>query len=173
MSNLSILARSDGKFTRRLLDSAFFNEIANLNIVGMVSSDPSAQALTRARNLHVPTFVVEKKLFPNDASYGVAVLNKLKDIDTDFVFVDDIMAVPPCVAKHFGGRLLTVKLNPVGQSMEVLVYIMDARGGVAPVSAEAIVELSREDTQAGFADKVYSAAEFLVLDAVSTYCEEI
>ena len=154
------------------MGSAFFHEIENLNIVGMVSSDPTAQALTRARNLHVPTFVVDKRLFPNEASYGVALLNKLKDIDTDFVFVDDIMAVPACVAKHFGGRLLTVKLSPAGQSMEVLVYIMDAKGGMASVSADAVVELAEEDTQAAFAEKVYAAAEFLVLDAVSTYCEE-
>lgn len=172
MKNLSILSMGEGKYTRRLLDSAFFNEIANLKIVGMVSSEPGAQVLTRARNLHVPTFVVDKKLFPNESTYGVALLNKLKDIDTDFVVADGMMKVPPCVAKHFAGRLLTVKLTPVGQSMEILVYYMDAKGGVAELFAEAVVELSEDDTQAGFAEKVYAAAELLVLDAVSAYCEE-
>ena len=172
MKNLSILAQGEGKYIRRLLDSAFFNEIDNLKIVGMVSSDPNAQVLTRARNLHVPTFVVEKKLFPNEASYGVALLNKLKDIDTDFVIVDGMLTVPACVAKHYAGRLLAVKLTPAGQAMEILVYYMDAKGGMAEMFADAVVELAEEDTQIGFTEKVYAAAELLVLDAVSTYCEE-
>ena len=168
--NCAILVSGDVKYTRRLLDSAFFREIDGFAIAGMVASAPDAQALTRARNLHVPTFVVEEKLFPNGNSYGVALLNKLKDIDSDFVVADGLMQVPACVAKHFGGRLLRVKLNPVGQTMEITAYLSDAAGAVGEVLGEATAVLEPSDTQDSFTRRVYDLAEGLVVDAVETCC---
>lgn len=170
MIHATILASGDGKYTRRLLDSVFFHEIENLKIVGMVASAPNAPALTRARNLHVPTFVVDRKLFPNEVTYGVAVLNKLRDIDTDFVIVDGISSVPASVAKHFGGRMLRVKLTPVGQTMEISVYLADAKAAVGQTLAEAVVALEDGDTQDSFSRRVYAVAESLVTDAVDSYC---
>ena len=168
--NCAILVSGDVKYTRRLLDSAFFREIDGFAIAGMVASIPEAQALTRARNLHVPTFVVEEKLFPNGNSYGVALLNKLKDIDSDFVVADGMAPVPACVAKHFCGRLLRVKLNPVGQTMEVIAYLSDAAGGIGEVMGEATVALNPDDTQESFVRRVYDLAEGLVVDAVESCC---
>lgn len=172
MIHAAILVSGDGKYTRRLLDSVFFHEIANLKIVGMVASAPNAQALTRARNLHVPTFVVEQKLFPNEASYGVAVLNKLRDIDTDFVIVDGANTVPACVTKHFAGRMLQVKLTPVGQTMEITIYLAGVQAAVGQTLAEAVVALEDGDTQESFSRRVYAMAESLVTDAVDSYCAD-
>ena len=168
--NCAILVSGDVKYTRKLMDSAFFREIEGFSIAGMVASDPNAQALTRARNLHVPTFVVEEKLFPNVNSYGVALLNKLKDIDSDFVVADGMTAVPACVAKHFGGRLLRIKLNPVGQTMEISAYLSDAAGGVGEILREANADLDPADTQESFTRRVYELAEGLVMDAVESCC---
>ena len=80
MIRAAILVSGDCRLTRRLLDSAFFNEIENLRIAGVISSNPEAQALTRARNLRIPTFVVDEHLFPHALSYGQALLNKLKQL---------------------------------------------------------------------------------------------
>ena len=168
----AILVSGDGRVTQRLLDSVFFKEIEQLKIVGMVGSAPQSQALNRARNLHIPTFVVDKKLFPNAASHGTAVLNKLKDIDTDFVVADNAAAVPACVYKHYANRLVNVKLNAVDRTMEILVYLADGKGEVARVLGEATAVLEEGDTQESFTARVYSMAEELVLDAVESYCSE-
>ena len=168
----AILVSGEGRVVQRLLDSVFFREIEQLKIVGMVASTPQCQLLTRARNLHVPTFVVDKKLFPNAASYGTAVLNKLKDIDTDFVIADSAATVPACVYKHFAGRVVSVKLNAVDRSMEIQVFLADGKGGVDRVLGEATAVLEDGDTQESFTARVYAMAETLVLDAVESYCGE-
>lgn len=167
----AILVSGDVKYTRKLMDSAFFGEIEGFSIAGMVASAPNAQALTRARNLHVPTFVVEERLFPNVSSYGVALLNKLKDIDSDFVVADGMAAVPACVIKHFGNRLLRIKLTPVGQTMEVVAYLSDTAGGIGEVLGEASAALNPEDTQDSFTRRVYDLAEGLIMDAVECCCK--
>ena len=118
------------------------------------------------------TFVVEEKLFPNGNSYGVALLNKLKDIDSDFVVADGMIPVPPCVCKHYNGRLLRVKLTPVGQTMEIAAYLSDAAGGVGRVLGEATTALEAEDTQESFTRRVYDLAEGLIVDAVESCCGE-
>lgn len=172
MLRASILVSGEARLTRRLLDSAFFNEIENLQIAGVISSNPEAQALTRARNLHVPTFVVDAHLFPNAASYGQALLNKLRDIDTDFVILDGFAPKLGSTAKVYQGKVFGVKLTPVDQTMEVTAYCADAQGGIGRRLGEAVVALQEGDTQAGFARRVYEQAEPLLLDAVMEFCAE-
>lgn len=168
----TILSSGDGKFTRRLLDSVFFDEIENLQIAGIVSSDPDAQVLTRGRNLRIPTFVVDRRLFPNRATYGRALLNKLRDIDTDFVILDGFAPGLGATAKHFQGRVFGVKLSPVYQTMEITVYRADDHGDVGEALAEASVTLEQGDTQEAFARRVFELAETLLLEAVSDFCAE-
>ena len=85
MVRAAILVSGEGRRMRALLDSAFFHEIDNLEIAGVICSDPEAPALRSARSSNVPAYVVEEHLFPNIGSYGLALLNMLKDIDTDLV----------------------------------------------------------------------------------------
>ena len=172
MLRAAILVSGDGRLTRRLLDSVFFNEIENLTIAGVVSSNPEAQALTRARNLHIPTFVVDEHLFPHAASYGQALLNKLRDIDTDFVVLDGFAPHLGSTAKYYNGRVYGVKLTPVQQTMEITAYRADAQGGIGERLGEAVVALQEGDTQDLFVRRVYEQAEPLLLDAVMEHCAE-
>lgn len=172
MIRAAILVSGDCRLTRRLLDSVFFNEIENLQIAGVISSNPEAQALTRARNLRIPTFVVDEHLFPHAASYGQALQNKLRDIDTDIVILDGFAPKLGIAAKHYGGRVFAVKLMAVDQSMELTAYRADARGGVDVLVSEAVVSLREEDTQASFTRRVYEQAESMLLEAVVDYCAE-
>ena len=172
MIRVAILVSGDCRLTRRLLDSAFFNEIENLKIAGVISSNPEAQALTRARNLHLPTFVVDEHLFPNATSYGQALLNKLRDIDSDIVVLDGFSPKLGNVAKAYKERIFGIKLTPVQQTMEVAAYCADAQGGIARKLGEALVALKEDDTQDAFVRRVYEVAEPLLLDAVLEYCAE-
>lgn len=172
MIRAAILVSGDCRLTCRLLDSVFFNEIENLKIAGVISSNPEAQALTRARNLHMPTFVVDAHMFPHAASYGQALLNKLRDIDTDIVILDGFAPSLGNAAKVYKDRIFGVKLTPVEQTMEITAYCADAQGGIGRRMGEAVVAVQENDTQEAFARRVYEQAEPLLLDAVMEYCAE-
>lgn len=157
---------------RHLLDSAFFNEIENLEIAGVISSNSQAQALTRARNLHVPTFVVDAELFPNTASYGTALQNKLRDIDTDFVVLDGFAPALGAAAKYYHGRIIAVRLTAEQQCMDVTTYFADEQGGVGCTIETISVALEEEDTPDSFARRVYDRAERLLMAAIRACCAE-
>ena len=170
MARLTILVSGEGKLMRRLLDSAFFNEIKELEVAGVVSSNPQAPALARARNLQVPAFVVDAELFPNTASYCTALQNKLRDIDTDLVVLDGFLPALGCAGKYFSGRILGVKLAAEQTSMEISVYVSGEQGGVGRVLSRDSVALTEEDTQEGFTRRVYDRAEAMLMAEIRAFC---
>ena len=85
MIRSAVLVSGKGTKLQRLLDSVFFGEIPELQLVAVISSDANAYALKRARNAGIETVVVEPAMFPNDTSYDMAIRNKLKDMDIELV----------------------------------------------------------------------------------------
>ena len=81
----AVLASGNGTKLQSLLDSIFFGEIPELKLLAVISSDPDAYALVRAKNAGLETIVVEQNMFPNASSYDMAIRNKIKDLDIDFV----------------------------------------------------------------------------------------
>lgn len=85
MIRSAVLVSGKGTKLQSLLDSVFFGEIPELQLVAVISSDAGAYALKRARNAGIETVVVEPSVFPNDTSYDMAIRNKLKDMDIELV----------------------------------------------------------------------------------------
>lgn len=173
MARVTILTSGDGRLMRHLLDCAYFNEIEGLEIAGVVASDPNAYALTRARNMSVPCFVVDAQLFPNVASYGQALLNKLKDIDTDFVVLDDFRAGLGGAAKYYNGKIVGEHLSRVPEAVEVEAYLADEDGGTGKQLGKMRIEVQENDTSESLSRRVLETAELpMLMDAVKKFCED-
>ena len=175
---------------RALLDSAFFHEIDNLEIAGVICSDPEAPALRSARSSNVPAYVVEEHLFPNIGSYGLALLNMLKDIDTDLVVLAGFTPGLGPAARYYSGRTIGVfpSLIPAFEQMserqaiqsalvrEVRLtgatsYVADDEGRVGHILEQRAVAVQRTDTPETLEDRIFEQAERdLLLDAVKAYC---
>ena len=175
---------------RALLDSAFFHEIDNLEIAGVICSDPEAPALRSARSSNVPAYVVEEHLFPNIGSYGLALLNMLKDIDTDLVVLAGFTPGLGPAARYYSGRTIGVfpSLIPAFEQMSerqaiqsALVremrltgatsYVADDEGRVGHILEQRAVAVLRTDTPETLEDRIFEQAERdLLLDAVKAYC---
>ena len=64
MIRSAVLVSGKGTKLQSLLDSVFFGEIPELQLVAVISSDAGAYALKRARNAGIETVVVEPSVFP-------------------------------------------------------------------------------------------------------------
>ena len=87
MLNAAALVSGDGAELQALLDSLFFGEIPGFTLAAVIATKRGSFALTRAEGAHVPGYVVEEDIFPNGASFSLALLNKLRDLDIDFVIL--------------------------------------------------------------------------------------
>ena len=100
-----------------LLDSVFFGEIPELQLVAVISSNANAYARKRARNAGIETGVVEPAMFPNDTSYDMAIRNKLKDMDIELVINAGFYpGVGRETAKSFRNRVIAVQPSLVPAS---------------------------------------------------------
>ena len=76
MTKTAVLVSGGGATLQALLDLCYFEELPGLKIAAVISSAPGVYALERAENAHVPAYVVERALFPNNASFCNALLER-------------------------------------------------------------------------------------------------
>ena len=85
MVKTAVLVSGGGTNLQAIMDSHLFGEIPNCELTAVISSDPEAYALIRAKSANLPTYVIDRSVFPNAASYNTAVLQKLQDLDIEVV----------------------------------------------------------------------------------------
>ena len=64
MVRAAALVSGDGAKLQAILDSIFFKEIPNFELVAVISSERGAYAMQRALNAGVPAYVVDPELSP-------------------------------------------------------------------------------------------------------------
>jgi len=191
MIRSAVLVSGKGTKLQSLLDSVFFGEIPELQLVAVISSDANAYALKRARNAGIETVVVEPAMFPNDTSYDMAIRNKLKDMDIELVinagfypgvgretarsFHNKVIAVQPSLIPAFetlrGDAVHEAVLARGLKVTGATAYLVDENGGVGPVLLQKAVPVLEDDDLTTLKRRVLTDAEWKLLpEAVKRFC---
>ena len=85
MVKTAILVSGGGTNLQSIIDSRLFGELPQCELTAVISSDPQAYALQRAKNAQIPAYVVDREVFPNHATYSTAILQMLQDLDIELV----------------------------------------------------------------------------------------
>lgn len=187
----AVLVSGNGTKFQSLLDSIFFGEIPELSLVAVISSDPKAYALTRAKNAEIESVVVEPEMFPNESSYDMAIRNKLKDMDIEFVIVAGFQpGIGRETAKAFRNKMIAVHPSLVPAFAELhglavheavlqqglkltgaTAYLVSETGGIGPVLLQAAVPVQEDDDAMTLQRRVLMDAEWKLLpEAVRLWC---
>ena len=191
MIRSAVLVSGKGTKLQSLLDSVFFGEIPELQLVAVISSDANAYALKRARNAGIETVVVEPAMFPNDTSYDMAIRNKLKDMALELVinagfypgvgretarsFHNKVIAVQPSLIPAFetlrGDAVHEAVLARGLKVTGATAYLVDENGGVGPVLLQKAVPVLEDDDLTTLKRRVLTDAEWKLLpEAVKRFC---
>lgn len=187
----AVLVSGNGTKFQSLLDSIFFGEIPELSLVAVISSDPNAYALTRAKNAEIESVVVEPDMFPNESSYDMAIRNKLKDMDIEFVVVAGFQpGIGHETAKAFRNKMIAVHPSLVPAFTELhglavheavlqqglkltgaTAYLVSETGGIGPVLLQAAVPVQEDDDAMTLQRRVLMEVEWKLLpEAVRLWC---
>ena len=195
MTKTAVLVSGGGANLQPLLDMYQFGEIPGLELAAVISSVPNAYALERAKMCRVPAYVVERALFPNNASFCNALLNKLRDVDSELVvcagfteklnypllrfFRNRVIAVQPVLFPAFCAGELD-PLSALRKTLELGVRVAGATAyfmgeedtGFGPIITQEAVEVLPNDTMATLSDRLMRRGEWVALPrAVRLYCE--
>lgn len=195
MTNTAVLVSGGGANLQPLLDMYQLREVPEMKLSAVISSRPGIGALERAERFGVPAYVVERALFPNNASFCSALLNKLRDVDAELVvcagfterlnypllrfYRRRIISAQPVLFPAF----CTGELDPLGALKKTLdlgvrvtgatAYFMgEEDNGYGPIIVQQTVEVLGNDTAASLGDRVMRRGEWVVLPkAVRLFCE--
>lgn len=194
MMNIAVLVSGGGTNLQALIDAEKRGEIKNGKITCVISSNPDAYALERAKNNGIETVVVPKKDYPDRSEYTAAVTNALVEAKADLVvyagfmiildsqivkaFPNKMMNVHPALIPSFCGKgfyglhvheaVLASGVKLTGATVHFVTEDCDA----GPIIAQKAVPVLNGDTPEALQRRVMEECEWKILpEAVSLFCQ--
>ena len=189
MVRAAALVSGDGAKLQAILDSMYFKEIPDFELVAVISSQKAAYAMKRALNAGVPAYVVDPELFPNSTSHSMAVANKLRDMDIELVilagydqplgvipyqFKNRIIGTFPALYPAFEDEEGDIQRAVLERGLKVTgatAYFADGDGGVGGIILQKAIDVLPDDTPESLGTRVMEECEWKLLSrAVALYC---
>ncbi|MBC8611686.1 phosphoribosylglycinamide formyltransferase [Massilimaliae timonensis] len=194
MLKIVVLVSGGGTNLQALIDAQEAGTIKNGKISCVISSNPSAYALERAEQHGIATVVLNRKEYPDVASYSQAVLHTLQEQEADLVvyagfmtildesvcnaYPNKMMNVHPALIPSFCGKgfyglhvheaALQKGVKLTGATVHFVTAVCD--GG--PIILQKAVAVKDNDTPETLQRRVMEEAEWEILPkAVSLFCE--
>ena len=109
MKNIIVLVSGGGTNLQALIDSQKRGEIKGGKITCVISSNPDAYALERAKKADIPTVVIPRKEYKNSVEYSKAILSELKNQKADLIVLAGFMTIlDECVTKEYPYKIINV-----------------------------------------------------------------
>lgn len=195
MKNIVVLVSGGGTNLQALIDAQGRGEIKNGRIVCVVSSNPNAFALERAKNNDIDTEVIRRKDYAEFDEYDKALTELLQNKKTDVVVLAGFMTILGSrVIKAFENRIINIHPSLIpsfcGEGYyglrvheEALKKGVKVTGATAhfvneicdggPIIIQKAVEVQNGDTPEILQRRVMEQAEWNILPkAVSLFCED-
>ena len=191
MVRAAALVSGDGARLQAILDSMYFKEIPNFELVAVISTAKEVNAMKRALNAGIPAYVVDPELFPNTTSHSMAVANKLRDMDIELVILAGYDLPLGVIPYQFKNRIIGTypALYPAFEDFEgdiqravlergikitgATAYFADADGRVGSIILQRAVEVKPNDTAESLTRRVLEEGEWRILSqAVILYCKK-
>lgn len=190
----AILVSGGGTNLQAIIDAHIFGEIKNCELTAVISSNPEAYALTRAEYAGIPTYVVDRSIFPTRRVFTSALVEKLKDLDIDLVvlagfnfivdtrlvetYANRIINIHPalipsfCGDGYYGLRVHEAALRHGVKVSGATAHFVTEITDDGPIIMQKAVEVLEDDTPATLQRRIMEEAEWQILpQAISLYCE--
>ena len=109
MKNIAVLVSGGGTNLQALIDAQKSGIIKSGEIKLVISNNPDAYALERAKNAGIKTAVCNKKLYENNDAFEDALISTLEENNIDFIVLAGFMCILSIkFTSHFADRIINV-----------------------------------------------------------------
>ena len=109
MLRVAVCVSGGGTNLQAIIDALKSGKIENASIVRVISNNPGAYALQRARDAGIEGVCVSPKNFASRDLFNEALLSCLKEAEPDLIVLAGFMvAVPACVISEYRGRIINI-----------------------------------------------------------------
>lgn len=195
MKKIAVLVSGGGTNLQALLDAQSRGEIVGGEIVAVISNNPEAYALERARKAGVAGYVLTREQYPTARDLTVALVEKLRELDIQLVVMAGFMTIvteelfqsyanaiinihpslipsfcgPGCFGLHVHEKALAYGVKVSGATVHFVTQECDA----GPIIFQKTVEVLPDDTPEVLQRRIMEECEWKLLPkAVSLFCQD-
>ena len=190
MLSICVLVSGGGTNLQAVLDAIDEGRIKNASVDLVISNNPGAYALERARKHGIQAECISPKDFPDREAFHAALLARLKQSGAGLIVLAGyLVAVPPEIVDAFSGRIINIhpslipsfcgkgfyglKVHEAALARGVkvtgaTVHIVDQGTDTGPILLQKAVEVLPGDTPKTLQQRVMEQAEWVILpEAIS------
>jgi phosphoribosylglycinamide formyltransferase-1 len=177
-----VLVSGNGSNLQAILDAVRDKRLA-ASVRLVVSNQPSAHALTRARQAQVPACCIPHRDFASREDFDRSVVSALRAAAVEWVVLAGFMRLlTPYFLAEFPNRILNIHpsllpafpgVNAIGQALQAgvretgcTVHLVDQGLDSGPILAQAAVPVLEGDTEDSLAQRVHAAEHQLFVDTL-------
>ena len=191
MKNIAVLVSGGGTNLQALIDS----DIQGGRITAVISSNPEAYALERAKKAGIPGYVVRRKDYPTNQAMTLALVEKLKSLDIHLVVLAGFMTIlteemvkaypnaiinvhPALIPSFCGEGFYGLHVHEAALAYGVklsgaTVHFVSEECDGGPIIAQKAVPVLPGDTPEVLQKRIMQEAEWVLLpEAVSLFCQD-
>ena len=193
MLKLAVLVSGGGTNLQAVMDAMDAGTITNAQISVVISNNPNAYALERAKNHGIEAVCISPKNFPDRENFNQALLAKIQSYGVDLVVLAGcLVVIPEIMVKAYPNRIINIHpaLIPsfcgtgyyglkvhegvLARGVKVTgatVHFVDEGTDTGPIILQKAVEVKEGDTPKVLQQRVMEEAEWKILPrAVSLFC---
>ena len=185
MLKIVVCVSGGGTNLQAIIDSIENGKLQNTEIVGVISNNPNAYALERAKNAGIKGICVSPKSFADREEFNKAFLDALNDFNPDLVVLAGFLVViPKIVIEAYRGRIINIhpslipsfcgtgyyglKVHEAALQRGVkitgaTVHYVDEGTDTGPIIMQKAVEVLDGDTPEILQRRVMEQAEWIIL----------
>lgn len=185
MLKITVLVSGGGTNLQAILDALEEGKITNASVEAVISNNPGAYALERAKARRIPAVCISPSSYENREQYHQALLEALRSYHTELVVLAGCMVVMPksivaaypnriinvhpalipsfcgtgCYGLHVHEKVLARGVKVTGAT----VHFVDEGTDTGPIILQKAVEVLPEDTPETLQRRVMEQAEWKIL----------
>ena len=187
MLKVGVLVSGGGTNLQAILDAIDSGKITNAEISLVISNNPNAYALERAKNHNIEAVCISPKQYESREEFHKALLEKLKESGVELIVLAGfLVAIPPMIVEAYPNRIINIhpSLIPsfcgtgyyglhvhegvLSRGVKVTgatVHFVDTDTDTGPIILQKAVEVHQGDTPEVLQRRVMEEAEWKILPA--------
>ena len=188
MMNLGVLISGRGSNLQAIIDAAERGEI-NSRVSVVISNDPEAFGLERAKKHGIPAVVIDNRKFADKNTYELEIVKGLQQHKVDLVCLAGYMRiVGEVLLGHFAGRMINIHpsllpsfpgLHAQKQALEhgvlitgCTVHYVDAGCDTGPIIVQSAVPVKEKDTEETLSERILQQEHLIYPQAIQLIAED-
>jgi len=183
--NIVVCVSGGGTNLQAIIDGIADGIITNTKIIGVISNNAGAFALTRAENAGIPAICMSPKNYENRDKFNEAFLEKMQELNPDLIILAGFLVnIPEAMVKAYKNRIvnihpslipsfcgtgyygLKVHEGALERGVKVTgatVHFVDEGTDTGPIILQKSVNVEEGDTPAILQRRVMERAEWVIL----------